>query len=333
MSELAITTSKGEFAKHEPSVIDYYTGFAAKADFLVFEAGMYDRLNLPPDAEVTFKITPTVGDPLTFVGQLYAVERTEKVNTYRMHFVSRYFKKLMSAEPLFGKGKTTEIAEAFYRQAGVPQVHRDSDSDMTLDNIVFPRTTRLDQAITYLLNRSPTVAGGFVVGTVVGDAAYLRDIRAGQVDHTGLYYQVLRVKDERRRVDVMGGLKMDMGSDSEDVPATTATKPSKAGSETKNRVLYTIDNTALAQARLRVKQARMYYGSYSATVGIIGWSHLLGSNIVVNSQDVFEGGANENPGAWMPQLDVGKYFVYAQAFHMDFKQSYPKSQCALMLVA
>lgn len=325
-NDVEISLSSGrEFVKHDPGVLDYFIDFGNKADFLTYEAGLYDRLDVRNNEEVTFRIKPAIGDSMTFVGRLYRAERTKKSNVWKMSFVSKYYPGLMGMIPLYGSGKTSDIIGSFYSKAGVPRLSKQA-SDVTVDNLVFPRTTRVDQAITYLLNRSTTAAGGFLVGTVVGDLAIICDIKAGVEDVEGLYYQAMRIKDDRRRVDILGGLKVELANDSEQVDPVTSTQRGLA--EVENRNMYAITDQGLARAWLKAKQARLYYGGYVAEISLVGWFSLLGRNIVVSGGgDIFEN------DSWIPQLDRGKYFVNSQVLHMDMKDSYPKMRCGVQLVA
>lgn len=332
MNDVKITINgKDSFTKHEPGKLEYYMAYANKTDFLSYEIGLYEPLNLDPKAEVKFTMTPNVGDALEFTGVLYTKKSIGKENNVRLIFVNRYFQKLMSVEPLFGKGLTSEIIASFYRKTGVPNVTKD-DSTTSVDNIIFPRTTRVDEAITYLLNRSTAANDSYLLGTIIGETAYIRSVKKGIRDikggpgenDGGLYYQPVRVRDDRRRVDIMGGINMSMSSDADDVDTQSF---SSAGTNVvKNKMFYGITDKGLAKARARVKQLKIYYGSYSAILSCIGWIPLIGANLVVDDKDVATG---KN---WFQYLDRGKYFINSQVLQMNFKENTPKTMFTVQLI-
>lgn len=323
-SAVDVTLSSGrELTRHEPGMLEYCLGFSNVTDYIVYEIGAYERLDIRPGEKVIFKIQPSVGEVVRFTGIPYAMERKGKANQWRLVFVSEYWKGLMSMAPTYGKGSMTSIAATVYSAAGVPKVVKD-ETNTSVDQIAFPANTRRTKALTYLLNRAPTSKGGFIMGTVVGDVANLIDVKNGREDITGVHYEVVRIRDARKRVDAMGGLFAELASDSEDVPNSKSTNPGT--NEISVKQTYNISDPKLAEALLKVRQARAYYSGYLATIGVLGWIPMLGRNLKIAEGDVYR------DLSWMNQLDDGRYFVHSQVLHLDFKKSLTSMQCGLMLV-
>jgi len=341
--QVNITLKSGQkFTKHEPATLSYYMAFASKADFLFYDVGLYEPLALSPYDEVTFDIIPSVGDSIKFVGYLYNKKNLGKANTVRLHFVSKYFKGMLSMEPLYGKGKLSDIASAFYTKAGVLSVVADP-SDITVDSILFPRTARIDDAISYLINRATAPTDSYLVSTIIGDTAYIRNIKKGKEDIKataqteeartsgggsvkagGLYYIPTQVKDDRFRVDAMGGLKLSVFSDAANVDPQSFS--SKGTNEVTNNLFYGLTDKLLVKAKGRVAQLTSYYTSYTALLSVLGSVPLLGSNLIVDKNDI------TSSSTWFKTLDEGKYFINSQAIFIDFKESYPKTQIGVQMV-
>jgi len=339
MNRVDITLASGnKFTQHEPSKLEYYMSFSSKADFLIYEIGLYDVFSLSPYDEVTFSILPSVGQAVTFKGYLYSKENVGRANRVRLHFVSKYFKSLSSMEPLFGKGNLVDIAASLYSRTGVKQVIADT-TNSAVDSIMFPRTTRLDDAIGYLLNRATTPEGSYLLGTIVGDFAFIRDIKKGKEDIkgtptqnsdgttgyvNGLYYIPMQVHDNRLKVDAEGGLSMTVVSDASNADKIVF---SSAGSnKIINQMFYGISDNLLFKAAARIVQLKTYYSAYTAVLSVIGNIPLMGSNLIVDAADF----ASSN--TWFRTLDTGKYFINSQALFIDFKQSYPKTQIGIQLI-
>jgi hypothetical protein len=341
--QVNITLKSGQkFTKHEPATLSYYMAFSNRADFLFYDIGLYEPLVLSPYDEVTFEIIPSAGASIKFVGYLYNKKNLGKANAVRLHFVSKYFKGMLSMEPLYGKGNLSDIASAFYTKAGITAVDADS-SDITFDNLLFPRTACIDDAISYLMHRATAPTDSYLVSTIIGDTAYIRNIKNGKEDikataqteearpsgggtvkSGGLYYIPVQVNDDRLRVDAKGGLKLSVSSDAANVDAQSFS--SKGTNEITNNLFYGLSNKALVRAKGRVQQLTSYYTSYTALLSVLGSVPLIGSNLIVDKNDI------TSSSTWFKTLDEGKYFINSQALFIDFKQSYPKTQIGVQMI-
>lgn len=323
MNKVSVSIVGGkEFVSHQPLRLTYFIAFKAVADFMLYDVGLYDDMNLLPEDEVVFDITTELGDPVKFTGVLYSMETLGQAGRYRLHFVSKYFRSLMSTEALYGGGLVSDVIGSFYAKAGVAKITKD-DSDVSVDSIIFPQGTRTDGAILFLLNRATAANDSYLVGTVVGESAYVRDIKKGN-EVRGFSYTPIKVVDNRKKIDIMGGIRMSVASDAEELGLQEAT--SKGDNKTKVDKFYGITNAALAAAYVKARQRHIYYQGYIAHIASMGWVPLLGSRIIVDKDTI-------DDKRWYRSIIRGQYFVNSQMLSIDFSRSLSKSTIGMQLVA
>jgi hypothetical protein len=331
MVELKITLKSGsKFPSQMPLELNYFMSFQTKTDYLIMDTMLYDTMNFVPDEEFTFEISPSSGMAIKFVGVFYNAKKlSDNVAHLRMTFVSKYYLGLMSSVPLYGGGNVADIIETFYRKANVPQVKKDR-STVSFDTILLPRTTTVNSGIAYLLEHAVATGGAqdaYLVSTVVQDTAYIRSVKNGEKDIENMYYTIDSVQDNRRKIDIFGGLKMKMLNDSKDANALTQTLP--GDNKVERNVFYAISDKVHNRAKARVTQARAYYSRCLATITMLGWIPLFGSNLVVknNDKDMYQSIPVE-----FKSLMQGKYFCNTQCLNADMRSSKELSICNIQLV-
>ncbi len=305
--------------------VDYYMAFNNIADCLVMEVVLYEKIRNTSATVYKIDIQPTKGNAFTFSGNLYYTEQLTSPLHLRLYFVSQYYKNLVSAIPLFGKGVVTDIIKSLYGKASVPTVDISRKAENSLDNVLFPRTTRMTDAIQYLLNRIQ-VGEGYFLSTVIQDVAYIRNIMDGKKQLTNFYYTISDIRDNRKRVDVLGGIKAGVLSDSIDARQKNLPK-FKGSDEVDSKVFYDVPDYALDMARARVSQSKVYYTNYQATIGFVGWVPFIGQAMVVDDTDMYAKARIPGQG-----LIRGQYFCSAQVLSANVSENLEQSQCLLQLV-
>ncbi len=324
MSDLKLTRSSGvDFPANQPIKITYYMSFGNIVDFLIYEAEFYEDLTFNPDEEVIFDVAPNEGGAIKFTGVLYNTEIITKTEHLKLFFTSKFFKKMASAPPLFGSGNVSDIIESFYRKTGVPIVDKDR-SDITLNNFLAPRTTTVDAAIQYLLNRA-VASDAHLLGTIVGDTAYIRSVKKGREQVSGLLYTVVSIKDNRKRVDALGGLKLNTLTDKKD--ESKITQQVQGTSEIEVNRFFGVSDKNNNRARSKVQQLKVFFNNYTAVLTMPGWIPLWGSNIVVNDDDVLNQVALRSTS-----LLRGKYFVANQVLTTDYSKNLETTDIGVQLV-
>jgi hypothetical protein len=318
-------SSGAAFPEHSPRHLLYTMSFQNHADYLILEAGFWEPLNIKPNDEVIFDITPTSGDKFKFVGLLYDVKPGADQRNLRLTFISKYYMKLMSMPPLFGKGNAVDIAKAFYAKAGVPILNADT-SNMSFDNIVLPRTATIADGLLYVLNRATTPNDSYLAYTLIGDTAYIRDIKKPRTPYKELQYTISAVKDNRKKIDVDGGLSTTVFSDAEEGRSDFIKLPGQSIVQTND--FYTVDDYAVSKARSSVQQAKVYYTNYVAYLSFPGFVPLMANFYQIGPKDIYY-----DLPMNMPFLMAGKYFCSVESLHVDFNRQMEVSQCALQYVA
>ena len=322
--DLAISRSSGQnFPAMIPVRVDYQLSFMLTTDFMVLELGIFEDLVLQPDEELKVTLTPPEGDVIEFTGIPYAVATLTSKTHVRMTLVNKHVKKLAGTQAAHGSGNTADIIASLYRQAGISRVDLEK-SDTSLETVIFPKTWKLSDSVQYLLNRSPA-KDAYLMATVVGDSAYVRSIKSTVKPVGDLMYTLDTVKDDRKRVDIRGGIKLSVAGDEKNIKKQSLTLPGT--NEVDTNLFYGFSVSAVNRARARVKQAKAYYGGYVALVNVLGALPLLGGSFTVRDQDAVNNDIQEPKG-----LFPGRYFIYSQALTFNFQESFERSLCGLMLV-
>lgn len=325
MIDLKITTrSNKEFAAYAPASLQYTMSFRMKADFLTYDALFAEPLKYEPDEEYTLEVTPTNGTGFKFTGILYEVKQ-DATNPMRkrLYFVSKYLLGLQSTPAMYGGGLSTDIMSSLYSQIGVPRVEK-QDGDVNFESLLFPRTTTVDEALTYLLNRA-TIQPRYFESTIIQDAAYVRDVTNAAKSITGNTYVIRSVMDKRKKVDAEGGLLLTMRSDVTDINDIEIKQDGTAQIEQTRFVQSS--NKQKDRAFVNIKQQRSYYNSYGATITFPEWQVYIGRDLRIDANDPYQ-----NTPTPVKALERGRYFVNTQILDVDFTRGTTQNTCNVQWV-
>jgi len=315
-------SSNKDFFAHTPMHLAYEMSFENKVDALIYEIISEVIPTIDSTETAIFTITPDSGDPIEFDGILYKVEHLGSQNNLkqmRLYFYSKYSLKMESTEPLYGKGNVTSIAQSFYSKAGFNNFDV-RDSDIALDTLLLPSTATIEEGIEYCLSRA--VAGnGYMRGAVVGNRVIIRSILNGSEDLKDLPLAVNSIDDNRKRIDLDGGLNVKMVSDADNVADLTNTF--EGNSSVSKNVFYSTSSSVLNNALIKATQSRIYYSNFTANVSITSWYPMLGSNIIVDENSMVA----ENSG-----LLTGKYYALSQTLLFTFGTAAAWSTCKIIKV-
>jgi hypothetical protein len=314
------------FPVHQPVMLNYFMGFKLSADYLIYEVAFLEEYRVFDRAEVfTFNVTPQNGTSFTFVGRLYNSQPQAEDRIQKMHFVSQYYPKLQSMIPLYGSGNISDLLKAFYAKAGVPKFEADL-AEASLDNVLIGRDQTIDQGISYLLDRATASDNGFLYAAIVNDKCFIRNLKKGKQDYAGIFYTVQDIYDARKEVDSDGGLSVGVISDATSQVEIELKMPI-GKSEVTRKDFYTYESSEMSKNRAAVKQRKTYYNNYTAIISMPLWAVLMGSNLVVDDRDIYQGKISGRK-----QLMRGKYFVNSALFEASFSKNMEAARYTIQLV-
>jgi hypothetical protein len=312
-----------------PITLDYFISFEAITDFAILKTALFGDVNtIGKEAAIELKVEPDNGINTEFEGVIYDMEYIEH-DVYKIYIVSKAMKGMMSTEPLYGKGNAINIIKNFYSKAGVKKADV-TVSTTSFDNLLFPRTTTIIEALQYILAR--TVVAGKKGGTkthciaaIINGEVLLRGINDKRNDIiTDQYLVYNNVIDRRKAVDIKGGLKVGILDDKTDSKEQKRQFP--GDSEVVTKRFYSTSDESLNADRANVRQSKTYFNNYMVEATLPFWEIRLGKNIEIKKDNPF------NNQVGKKKIIAGLYFVTTQVLMMNFGEKTQHSACRLKLV-
>jgi hypothetical protein len=327
---LYLTSNKAKFPLgYVPITLDYFLSFDMIVDFAILTVGITgDVSKIGKDAAIEMVIESDQGENTEFEGIIYDMEYIDH-EMYKIYVVSKYMKGLMSTMPLYGKGNAINILKNFYAKAGITKSDV-TTSPTTFDNLLFSRTTTIEEAVSYIIARTVVASrkGGnktHCLAAVINGKVLIRGMYDKKNDIIIDQYLVFNnVVDRRKEVDIKGGLKVEIVDDKTDSQEQKKQFPGDNQVVTKR--FYSTSDKNLNADRANVRQSRTYFNNYIVEATLPKWKVQLGQNVEIKRDNPL------NMQEGKRRVVSGLYLITTQVLMMNFSKETQESACKMNLV-